>query len=221
MTQGTTENLPTLVTNSAMTSQTRKPALSLLLAALLLTSCATPPIELSLWKGMQLFDQDTPIAGARLGVISVNKETDGVDVGMLATITDQGSGINVAPLVKSDHHTGLQVAIGSHTLRTDGVLIALAGNWATDFENRPLETMVNGVQIGLTSMTNQLSGVQLSAINVANDVDGLQVALGNKARSVYFGSQVGLINIADSGWQIGLLNFNKNGFLPFFPLINF
>ena len=63
--------------------------------------------------------------------------------------------------------------------------------------------------------------MQLSAINVANDVDGLQVALGNKARSVYFGSQVGLINIADSGWQIGLLNFNKNGFLPFFPLINF
>ena len=33
----------------------------------------------------------------------------------------------------------------------------------------------------------------------------------------------GLLNVADDmkGLQLGLLNFNKNGFLPFFPLFNF
>jgi hypothetical protein len=206
-----------------MPQQPLKQTRILLLATLLLTSCATSPIELSLWKNIQLFDQDTPIVGARLGVTSVNKETHGIDIGLLATITDQGSGINVAYLVKSDHHTGLQIAMASHTLRTDGILIAWLGNPLVSWEERPRETMVNGAQVGLFgSRTNELNGVQLSMIaNVANDVDGLQVALANKAKRVGLGSQVGLVNIADRGLQIGLLNFNKNGFLPFFPLINF
>ena len=33
--------------------------------------------------------------------------------------------------------------------------------------------------------------------------------------------QLGLFNSCRSGVQIGLLNFNENGFLPVFPLFNF
>lgn len=169
-----------------------------------------------------MFDVDTPIVGARLGVSSVNNATHGLDLGLLAAITEVGSGINIAPLVKSDHHTGLQIAMASHTLRTDGILIAPYSNWLVGWEQRPRETMVNGAQIGIIAMTNEVNGVQLSMIaNVANDVDGLQIGLSNKTRRVGYGSQVGLVNVADRGLQIGLLNFNKNGFLPFFPLINF
>jgi len=46
-------------------------------------------------------------------------------------------------------------------------------------------------------------------MNFAPRVTGLQIgALVNKADSV-------------AGLQIGLLNINKNGWLPFFPILNF
>ena len=59
--------------------------------------------------------------------------------------------------------------------------------------------------------------------------DGMRVRLYGKPR-VYAktgkldGLQISLVNRAESignGVQIGLINFAKNGFLPFLPLVNF
>ena len=50
---------------------------------------------------------------------------------------------------------------------------------------------------------------------------GAQVCIGyNSAKDVKW-VQGALVNRADSAKvQVGLLNFNKNGFLPFFPFVN-
>ena len=85
-----------------------------------------------------------------------------------------------------------------------------------------------------------VSGVQFSAINIAEErVDGHQLAfIVNETRELSGGQFAGiynkaergagyqissLVNVADDlrGFQLGALNFNRNGFLPFFPVFNF
>ena len=58
----------------------------------------------------------------------------------------------------------------------------------------------------------------------AGRVTGLQVGyLGNVVQESLSGVQIGAFNFANElhGLQIGLLNFNKSGPLPFFPILNF
>jgi len=81
---------------------------------------------------------------------------------------------------------------------------------------------VFGLAIGMISTCEQLAGIQFGVLgNSSEIVDGLQIGgILNWAKTVR-GVQFALINTTDSGFQLGLLNFNENGFLPFFPLINF
>lgn len=94
---------------------------------------------------------------------------------------------------------------------------------------------VHGLEISLfCSATDRVSGMQLAPVNLCKQMGGFQMAFVNVARrrSEVFqlglvntsgsGTQVGLVNVADrAGFQFGLLNFNSEGFLPFFPIINF
>jgi hypothetical protein len=84
----------------------------------------------------------------------------------------------------------------------------------------------SGVQVGLIyNDAYNLTGVQIGLlISETERANGLQVTpLINHASKLH-GAQIGLVNFSDEnscGVQIGLLNFMKDGFLPFFPLINF
>ena len=99
---------------------------------------------------------------------------------------------------------------------------------------------VDGCALGLGTERAEVEGAQVSlCANLANEVDGgaqvaygynrtdkfesgAQVACVNQAREFRKGAQVGFVNIADSSsLQIGLLCFNKSGFLPFFVFFNF
>ena len=101
-------------------------------------------------------------------------------------------------------------------------------------------TKVDGCALGLGTERTEVEGAQVSlCMNLAKEVDGgAQVAFGyncadkfedgaqvsffNRARVFRKGAQVGFVNIADSSsLQIGLLCFNKTGFLPVFVFFNF
>jgi hypothetical protein len=101
-------------------------------------------------------------------------------------------------------------------------------------------TNVDGCALGLGTERADVDGAQVSVcMNLAKNVDGgAQVAFGynraikfeegaqvsffNRTKELRQGVQVGFCNIADSSsLQIGLLCFNKTGFLPFFVFFNF
>ncbi len=80
--------------------------------------------------------------------------------------------------------------------------------------------IVNGMQLAPVNVSKQMSGFQMSFVNVAGMKSyAWQLGLVN---TIGTGVQIGLVNVADrAGFQFGLLNFNSEGFLPVFPIINF
>lgn len=67
---------------------------------------------------------------------------------------------------------------------------------------------VNGLSACiLWSDVEVMNGIQFSIVNIAKKCTGLQLSVVNYAE--------------DSSFQLGILNYNKNGFLPWFPVINF
>jgi hypothetical protein len=124
---------------------------------------------------------------------------------------------------------GLQIAgLGSEAGRLRGVQIGLVnevqlrGSWIAGMLNANLFTADNasqpgkggadGLQIGgiCNLVRPPVRGVQIAGFfNIArDDMHGLQLsALVNQTRRL-------------SGVQIGLININRGGWLPFFPLIN-
>ena len=85
---------------------------------------------------------------------------------------------------------------------------------------------VDGLDVGLMNeVEGRVRGVQLAgAANFARKLAGVQLAgIFNRSESVV-GVQIGgIVNRAEAlaGLQIGLLNFNRSGLLPFFPIFNF
>ncbi len=85
---------------------------------------------------------------------------------------------------------------------------------------------VDGCALGFASEVASVKGAQISlCYNLTEKVkSGVQFAIGyNRATTVKNGPQLALgMNRSDAAaLQIGLLNFNKAGFLPFFPIFNF
>jgi hypothetical protein len=83
-----------------------------------------------------------------------------------------------------------------------------------------------GVQIGLFAnyVEGRFGGLQLSGLaSHAGHGSGAQISALLSDAKVWKGFQIALVNRAGEmdGLQIGLLNFNKRGFLPVFPLFNF
>ncbi|MBI4606981.1 MAG: hypothetical protein HY721_33885 [Planctomycetes bacterium] len=138
------------------------------------------------------------------------------------------TGLQLAGLVSRGSVTGAQVsgvanAASSVALGlSEGVQAAMGVNLARS---------VAGVQLagGLNKASRSLHGVQLAfAANACGGGAGAQVGLINivengESRAAWSGLQLGLINSAHEGTgvQIGLLNFNRAGWVPFFPLVHF
>jgi hypothetical protein len=122
--------------------------------------------------------------------------------------------------------------------KADGYDLIQIGLWF----NQPSETRytdVFGVKVGapICSGDARVAGIEtavicgatrrvdgLSACILWSDVkemNGIQFSIANIAEMVC-GFQLGIFNYAkDSSLQIGILNVNEKGFLPWFPVINF
>ncbi len=84
---------------------------------------------------------------------------------------------------------------------------------------------IRGCQLGIADECRTMRGAQISVLwgRVENVRGGCQTAIGYcNANKVINGCQVSMVNIAREGaaLQVGLLNFNPEGFLPVFPFFN-
>lgn len=108
------------------------------------------------------------------------------------------------------------------------VLLATAAqadfNWCWWVGGESAKKNLRGCQMGIASECAEMSGAQISLLwGRTKRVLGCQYACGYcNAEKVQNGPQIAVVNIADkAALQFGLLNFNKGGFLPFFPFFNF
>jgi hypothetical protein len=98
---------------------------------------------------------------------------------------------------------------------------------------------LSGIGAGLLNIARaDATGLHVGAANtVSGEFRGLQIAFANHNEGNLAGAQIGVGNVTEGGaglqvglfnqagslkgLQIGLFNINENGFLPFFPIINF
>ena len=95
--------------------------------------------------------------------------------------------------------------------------------WTTSPDNTQRDC--RGCVIGFASEVKSMTGAQVSVFtSKAGAVkSGCQFAIGySRATTLRNGCQLAFFNRSDrAALQFGLLNFNKDGFLPFFPFFNF
>ena len=95
--------------------------------------------------------------------------------------------------------------------------------WTTSPDNTQRD--FRGCLLGFASDVKTVTGAQISAfVSKAGTVkSGCQFAIGySRAATLRNGCQLAFFNRSDrAALQFGLLNFNKDGFLPFFPFFNF
>lgn len=152
---------------------------------------SSAPLQLAVWNPIQVLGEGVSVAGLRLSVIS-GANHDVVGLDL--------SGI--AALTRGDQ-SGLQIALYGGV---DGDL--------TGWQVGGLANDVDGLARGL-----QTAG----AYNRAGEAVGLQLSAAlNQTRRVR-GLQISLINWTDEldGVQIGLINVNRRGRIPFLPVFNF
>ena len=140
--------------------------------------------------------------------------TNGLFFGAVARPTTFVSGVSLIGVGTADFPFSVNL------VRQDGVSFSLFG--------APLEC--NGVSFSLFGAPVESNGVSFSVLGICRrQQQGVYCSLFNYSFAPDWTDedapqavvQLGLFNSCRSGVQIGLLNFNENGFLPVFPLFNF
>ena len=155
---------------------------------------AEPPpasVQLALANPVQWVDADRSVTALRLSIIN----GENVDV----------TGFDLSGVV----------TVTTGTVR--GLQIALVNQVIGECKGVQLGGFVNYVE-------GRLSGLQLSTAGAyAGDGSGAQITAFLAQAKSFRGFQMALFTWADEmqGLQIGFLNFNKNGFLPVFPIFNY
>lgn len=173
------------------------------------------------------------------GAVNLADVSHGWDIGGINFCHDYQAGIQTAAVFNyaDSGQDGVRLAgLGNVTKSgfQDGVQIAGILNQAKTAQ---------GVQFaGIANLEDQMQGWQLACVNVvgfkrrklSKTSSCCQTGVVNwmkkpkAAKTVEqeerdWALQLGVVNYTEgaSGIQFGLININKNGFLPFFPLINF
>ena len=170
------------------------------------------PFQLAIWPPVQILDKDYEVTGLRLSIpVGQNRSMYGLDLGLLATMTgEKGSPGEVR---------GIQYATGANDVVGNVAGVQIAG-----MINK-VEGTVTGVQSAflVNEVREAFTGIQIGAfINIAHKtLKGLQVAIFNEQEEETEGLQFGAINTTGGGFQIGLLNYNRRGVLPWMAVCNF
>ncbi len=158
---------------------------------------------------LQIFNENTKINGFRLSTLySKNTEMTGFDLGVFPCAEDA---------------TGLQISVANvNTGTTMGAQLGVVNT---------SDGKMDGTQIGAVNSAGSVKGAQLGYVNISDkDSYGTQLGIVNISPANFCGFQLGFINTSgdentDNGdkkcFQLGFLNFNKHGFLPFMILFNF
>lgn len=198
------------------------------------------PVQLSWSHDAQIFSKDRSVYGLRLSALSAdNRNVRGIDLGLGITGANRTAGLAASLIMNSTGELyGLQIAglvnyneggpkgSDAKDYPTIGAQISLVGNKARLVGGLQVAginfcEVLYGLQFGLGSGSARFYGLQTSLLgNMSQTGTGIQLAAYNYVEDLD-GVQIGLVNSARSGFQIGLLNFNEQGFLPVFPFINF
>jgi|GEM_PF-752866 len=134
-------------------------------------------------------------------------------------------------VAKSKNLNGIQATLAT-TLNT-GTLnglqatgaYALAGDvMGAQFSATSQAGNFMGIQGGvLLALAKEFTGFQAAGVSIARGpFTGIQCGLFTKSGKDGGSLQLGLFNVSEGkGMQFGLINCNKNGFLPVFPILNF
>jgi hypothetical protein len=175
------------------------------------------PVGVALWNPVQTSSERQAIHGFRLNLpYGANREVKGVDFGV-ASYTQRdlyGAQFGLGGVVGGDFR-GLQwnpvLSI------THGTMLGIQeGIYSSSGQ-------LYGMQAGIvTRVGERAEGLRIGAVNLSSGYSaGATFGIVNHGRKVR-GLQFGLVNVADElhGVQIGAVNLAKNGFLPFFPVLN-
>lgn len=215
-----------------------------LIIGLTLAACINSnAFNLSRMSKKGIFKVDfTPL---QIGVIGNLFDTDNVyGFSFALPMSSNGNNYGLATGIwgKSKNHCGIQLNVLNLANELNGVQVGLLGivesakgnsseasGGQLNFFN--VSETLFGFQSGLFNQSGRLNGMQLGSVNISDQ--GLQFGLVNifnsprKLEGVdpYQSDarvQIGFYNhSSNSAFQIGVLNYNKNGFLPFFILFNF
>ena len=139
-------------------------------------------------------------------------QTNGLFLGAVSRPKTYVSGISLIGAGTGDFPFSINL------VRQNGVSFSLFG--------APLEC--NGVSFSLLGAPVESNGVSFSVLGICRKLrQGVYCSLLNCSYASDWTEypqsvvQLGVVNSCHNGVQIGLLNFNENGFLPVFPLFNF
>lgn len=170
---------------------------------------------------------------------NVSETSHGFDIGGINFSREDQAGCHIAAVF---NYAGKS----QHGVRFAGLANVSKGGTQTGFQVAGLfnqaETFHGGQLAGFMNLQDRVNGFQISTINIIGfkyrklieDSGALQIGVANwvsafpASKSVDNDDddwvvQLGILNYTGgaSGIQFGLININKNGFLPFFPIINF
>ncbi|MDD5727565.1 MAG: hypothetical protein PHV59_03285 [Victivallales bacterium] len=174
-----------------------------------------------------LFDTDNVYGLALAFPVSSNKNNYGLATGIWG---------------RSAKHCGIQFNAVNLANELNGLQVGLAGIISAPEEEASTGVQLNvfynlsetlfGIQGGLVNQSGRLNGTQLGFVNIADQ--GVQFGVVNvfNSRRMLEGMnsyqsdaqvQVGLYNHSAnrSTFQFGVLNYNKDSLIPYFPIFNF
>jgi hypothetical protein len=159
-------------------------------------------IQLSLFPPVQLVDKSLPVEGFRLGILPVNSEMTGLDIGIVTWTSGDLTALQAGLVnVVGGEAVGVQFAWAN-------IVSGRTVGWQSGVLNIDAGGFI-GFQDGLVNITGGKVGVgvQLGALNYASEFTGVML---------------GLINITPklAGIQIGFVNYAGNSAVPIFPIAN-
>lgn len=176
----------------------------------------TAPIAVALWNPVQTSDENTSIHGFRLDLpYGKNYDVQGLDFGIASETTRNLTGASFT----------LGSSVGHNVVGVQsGFVLALAGGTVYGLqEGIYAETSkLHGVQFGVVTQVKQRGyGARFAAVNLGDSHEGAEFGIVNYSKRSS-GFQLGIVNVTEQlhGVQIGIVNIAKNGFLPFFPVMN-
>jgi len=157
---------------------------------------------------------DTEVRGIlfSLGMGMSEKNVYGANLGTATLLTGEfyGIAINVFSVLKENH--GISLGVGTVGVNNNGVL---AGIFASGQDNV-------GISLGIINLWENNAGVLVGVFNYKEHEEtshGVAIGVINLSKKNTF--QLGIYNQAESGLQIGLLNYNPNAAIPWLPFFNY
>ncbi|MCF6174580.1 MAG: hypothetical protein L3J71_02310 [Victivallaceae bacterium] len=187
------------------------------------------PFEFGIFTPVQIFDEESNICFLRLSAFyTKNRAAYGFDFGFINDSTDS-AGLQIAVLnLCRDSQMGLGIGLINFSMKSIyGCQIGAfnksgTGKILDEYDNAGgvqigwvnlSKSIFSGVQIGIANLsTAKFSGLQLGFVNSDRDHNSFDKVLDYKDKADH---------TDDVCVQIGLLNFNEDGFLPISPFINF